>query len=111
MSFFAFGCEDGKRDVIILIPDHCLFTFQMEITQPVWDTVNFNRMDVTRAIVKMCTLTGTNPMQTQRNNFRSERAIYVMYPLCFLEAGDIINMLSRCPVLSAVCSSYLNEFT
>ena len=83
----------------------------MKITHPVGDTVKFNRMDLTRAIVKMCTLTRTNPMQIQRNNFRSERAINVMYPLCFLEAGDIANMLSRCPVLSEVRSSYLNELT
>ena len=27
VSFFAFGCEDGKWDVIILIPDYCLSVY------------------------------------------------------------------------------------
>ena len=80
----------------------------MGVTHRVWDTVNSNRIDVMRAIVRVHILTGTYLMQIQRKKFRLDGETNATCPLCCLEDGDIVHMLIHCPALSEVRPPYLN---
>ena len=81
----------------------------MGFTHPVWDTVKPNRVDVMRAIVKVRILTGTCLLQVHRKKFRMDGVIDACCPLCCLEDEYIVHMLIRCPALSAVRTTYINE--
>ena len=81
----------------------------MGFTHPVWDTVKPNKVDVMRAIVKVRILTGTYLLQVHRKKFRMDGVTDACCPLCCLEDEDIVHMLIRCPALSAVRTTYINE--
>lgn len=81
----------------------------MGFTHPVWDTVKSNRVDVIRAVVKVRILTGTYVLQVHRKKFRMDGVFDACCPLCCLEDEDIVHMLTRCPALSTVRTTYINE--
>ena len=86
-----------------------LDSLHIGVTHPVWETVKTNRMDVMRAVVKVRILTGTYLLQVHRKKFRMDGVIDACCPLCCLEEEDIVHMLIRCPALSAVRTTYMNE--
>ena len=86
-----------------------LDSFHIGSTHPVWDTVNSNRVDVMRAIVKVRILTGTYLLQMHRKKFRMDGVTDACCPLCYLEDEDIGHMLIRCPALNEVRITCINE--
>ena len=59
--------------------------FHIGSTHPVWDTVNSNRVDVMRAIVKVRILTGTYLLQVHRKKSRMDGVTDACCPFCYLE--------------------------
>ena len=86
-----------------------LDSFHIGSTHPVWVTVNSNRVDVMRAIVKVRILTGTYLLQVHRKKFSMDGVTDACCPLCYLEDEDIVHMLIRCPALNEVRITCINE--
>ena len=66
-------------------------------------------MDVTRAIIKARMLTGTYLLRIHRKKFNIDGVSDATCPLCCLEDGVIVHMLTRCPALTEVRSSHLDD--
>ena len=86
-----------------------LVSFHIGSTHPVWDTVNSDRVDVMRAIVKVRILTGTYLLQVLRKKFRMDGVTEACCPLCYLEDEDTVHMLICCPALNEARIKYINE--
>ena len=84
-------------------------SLQIGHTNPVWDSVQSDRIDVMRANVKGRMLTGTYLLQSHKNKFNIDCAVEATCPLCCLEDEDIDHMLLRCPALRCVRNQYLAE--
>ena len=56
----------------------------MGTTHPVWDTVQPNKLDVMRAIIKVKMLTGTYLLHTHRIKFKMDRVADATCPLSYL---------------------------
>lgn len=98
--------EAGERSTL----ERCnVDGLQIGSTHAVWDTVNSNRMDVMRAIVKVRILTGTYLLQVQRQKFGLDGVVDASCPLCLIEDEDLVHMLVRCPALSETRNSYLKD--
>lgn len=88
--------------------NHChVMVLRMGLTHPIWDSVQSNRMDVMRAIIKVRMVTGTYLLQTHRCKFKMDGITDATCPLCRLEEEDIVHMLTRCPALAQVRCQYI----
>ena len=82
---------------------------QIGCTHPVWDSVQPDRIDAMRAIVKGRMLTGTYLLQSHKIKFNIDCVIDTTCPLCCIEDGDIGHMLLRGPALRCIRNQYLTE--
>ena len=98
--------EEAEKESTLERWDHD--SFHIGSSQPVWDTVNSNRVDVMRAIVKVRILTGTYLLRVHAKKFRMDGVTDVCCPLCCQEDEDIVHMLIHCPSLSVVRTAYIN---
>ena len=82
---------------------------QIGYTHPAWDSVQPDRINVMRAIVKVRMLTGTYLLESHKKKFNIDGAVEATCPWCRLEDEDIGHMLLRCPALRCVRNQYLAE--
>ena len=62
-----------------------------------------------RAVIKVRILTMTYLLHVHRKKFRMDGVIDACCPLCCLEEEVIVHMLIRCPALSSMRTTYMNE--
>ena len=73
---------------------------------PCWSTVDNTVMDVRRAVIKACILTGTYYLQADRDKFQ-KKGITSMCPLCSATSEDRLHFLTACASLAQIRQPYI----
>ena len=75
---------------------------------PCWSTVDNTVMDVRRAVIKACILTGTYYLQADRDKFQ-KKGITSMCPLCSATSEDRLHFLTACASLAQIRQPYIEK--